>query len=191
MTIGAVVTGAENGDDLVRRARRDAQSLGQLYDRHYAGVFRYCVHRLFVREAAEDVTSQVFLHVAEQIRSFSGSTEADFRNWLYAIAGNQANAYLRKRARRKALLEAAARQGRIAVKAGSDCPGELDWPKLYEAIAALSPREQTIVTLRSFEGWPFEQIAAALEIKPVTARVAFSRALKKLRARLAKSLGRA
>ena len=191
MTIGAVVTGAGNGDDLVRRARRDAQSLGQLYDRHYAGVFRYCVHRLFVREAAEDVTSQVFLHVAEQIRSFSGSTEADFRNWLYAIAGNQANAYLRKRARRKALLEAAARQGRIAVKAGSDCPGELDWPKLYEAIAALSPREQTIVTLRSFEGWPFEQIAAALEIKPVTARVAFSRALKKLRARLAKSLGRA
>ena len=191
MTIGAVVTGAENGDDLVRRARRDAQSLGQLYDRHYAGVFRYCVHRLFVREAAEDVTSQVFLHVAEQIRSFTGSTEADFRNWLYAIAGNQANAYLRKRARRKALLEAAARQGRIAVKASSDCAGELDWPKLYEAIAALSPREQTIVTLRSFEGWPFEQIAAALEIKPVTARVAFSRALKKLRARLAKSLGRA
>ncbi len=191
MTIRAMARGAGNSDDLVWRARREAGALGHLYDRHYAGVLRYCVHRLFVREAAEDVTSQVFLQVVERIRHFAGTTEQDFRNWLYAITGNQIRAYLRKRARRKALLEAAVRQGRIQLGTSADCGPELDWPTLYQAIAELTEREQTIVTLRSFEQLPFEQIAAVLEIELVTARVAFSRALKKLRARLAKSLGRA
>ena len=190
MTIGAMARDAGDSDELVTRARHDAEALGQLYDRHYAGVLRYCVHRLFLREVAEDVTSQVFLDVAKRIRYFAGTTENDFRNWLYAIAGNQLRAYLRKRARRKRLLEAAVRQGRVGVGPSADCEGELDWPTLYQAIAALSAREQTVITLRSFEQLPFEQIAAVLRIKPVTARVAFSRALKKLRKRLMKSLGR-
>jgi len=44
----------DEGAELLRRARRDPQALGLLYDRHYPGVLRYCMHRLFVREAAED-----------------------------------------------------------------------------------------------------------------------------------------
>ena len=180
-----------DGGDLVQRAARDSEALGRLYDRHYPGVLRYCVHRLFVREAAEDVTSEVFLEVARCIRGFTGRTERDFGNWLYAIATNQVNAYLRKASRRKALLASAARQRRIGLggsSGGQDCP---DWATLYEAIAALSPRQQAIVTLRSFENLPYEQIAAVLGIKPVAARVAFSRALKKLRARLPSSMGSA
>lgn len=180
-----------NGGDLVQRAARDSEALGRLYDRHYPGVLRYCVHRLFVREAAEDVTSAVFLEVARRIRGFGGRTEQDFRNWLYAIATNQVNAHVRKTARRKALLEAAARQRRIGLGGASGGQDSLDWATLYEAIAALRPREQAIVTLRSFENMAYEQIAAVLEIKPVAARVAFSRALKKLRARLPRSMGSA
>ena len=178
-------------NDLVPRARHEAKALGELYERHYAGVFRYCLHRLFVREVGEDVTSEVFLAVARGIRQFPGRTEADFRNWLYAIAGNQVSAYLRTRSRRKALLEAAARQRRIALNDPPDPTDELDWPILYQAIADLPQREQAVVTLRCLEKWPFQDIAATLAIRPVTARVSFHRALKQLRARLARPFGRA
>ena len=85
-----------DADKLVVRARTDAVALGRLYELCYERIFRFCVHRLFCKEIAEDVTSTVFLEVARRIRAFPGQTEQDFANWLYAIAANQTNAYIRK-----------------------------------------------------------------------------------------------
>ena len=79
-------------NDLVLRAKTQAEALGQLYELYYERIFRFCVYRLFNKEIAEDVTSVVFLQVARGIRGFKGRSEQDFRNWLYAIAANQANA---------------------------------------------------------------------------------------------------
>jgi len=83
-------------NDLVLRAKTEAEALGRLYELYYERIFRFCVYRLFNKEIAEDVTSAVFLNVACWMRSFKGRSEQDFRNWLYAIAANQANAYIRK-----------------------------------------------------------------------------------------------
>ena len=180
---------SQSYDFLVQRARREADALGQLYDRHYAGVLRYCVHRLFSREVAEDVTSEVFLAVARQIRSFGGRTEQQFVCWLYGIATNQINACIRSSTRRKALLAEAARVRRTLAQAGDDPPEQMDWPTLYAAIASLADREQALVALRCFEQWPFDRVAAVLGLRPVTARVAFNRALKRLRSRLEEGFG--
>ena len=100
----AKVVEAREDDDLVVRARTQADALGRLYETYYEPIFRFCVHRLFVREIAEDVTSAVFLDVARGIRSFRGTTRGDFQNWLYSIAANKANAYIRKTSRRRTLL---------------------------------------------------------------------------------------
>lgn len=168
-------------DDLVFRAHTDADALGELYELYYERIFRFCVHRLFYKEAAEDVTSTVFLEVAAQIRTFTGRTEADFSNWLYAIAANQANAYIRKTSRRKLLLEKAARLTAINNTDSADDSAELDWPRLYTAILKLRARHQTIITLRFFEKLSFEQIAEIINARPATVRVTLHRILKKLR----------
>ena len=184
-----MATSADDNDDLLQRARCDSQALGQLYDLHYAGVLRYCIHRLFVREVAEDVTGQVFLEIARRIRRFAGTTDLDFANWLYAIASNQAAACIRDTRRRKILLEAAAREGRFRISDPAGNQDELDWPRLYAAIATLPDRDQAIVTLRSFEELSFEQVGTVLQMKPTAARVAFHRALEKLRVQLAGPFG--
>jgi RNA polymerase sigma-70 factor (ECF subfamily) len=185
MTAAAMATAEADNDELVQRARNDAEALGRLYDRYSAGVFRYCVHRLFSRQVAEDVTSEIFLHVARQIRAFGGRCEQDFRNWLYAVATNQINAYIRSTRRRKALLEAAVRQQRIRLTAMDTTSRDgSDWADLYTAIATLSARDQTIVTLRGLEELPFEQIAGVLKMKSGAVRMAFGRALRELRKRL-------
>jgi RNA polymerase sigma-70 factor (ECF subfamily) len=177
--------------NLVVRARTSPAALGQLYERHYEPVLRYCIHRLFVREAAEDATGEVFLKIARGIRTFSGQSEEDFANWLYAIATAEVNGVIRRSARRKELLAAAVQQRRLRVVAASeDSQDYLDWPTLYAAIAELGRRDQALIVLRSFEQVPFERIAAICDMKPVTARVAFSRALAKLRKRLTKASGR-
>jgi len=100
---------SSRNDELVVRARTDAKALGELYEMYYERVFRFCVHRLFSKEIAEDITSTVFLEVARGMRGFAGRTERDFRSWLYTIAVNQVNAYIRKSSRRRRLLSKIAR----------------------------------------------------------------------------------
>ena len=55
---------------LIATARTDPDAFAVLYQQHYEAVYRYCVHRLFDRSAAEDVTSTVFLKVVESFHRF-------------------------------------------------------------------------------------------------------------------------
>ncbi len=166
-------------DDLVFRARTQAEALGRLYEMHYERILGFCVYRLFNKEIAEDVTSAVFLEVARSISTFRGRSVKDFQGWLYAIAANQANAYIRKTTRRKKLLEEAA--GSMTAFAPLGTNNSLHWPKLYTAIMKLKPQHQTIVTLRFFENLKYEQIAKILDVKEATLRVSLHRIINELR----------
>ncbi len=171
----------EVNDELVRAARTDAEALGRLYELYYERIFRFCVYRLFSKDIAEDVTSTIFLEVARGIRRFDGRTERDFGNWLYAIAANQANAFIRKSSRRKKLLENAAGPITKSANEGTNPSSEPDWPSLYQAILKLKPQHQTIVTLRFFENVSYEQISQILNVKEATLRVTLHRILNQLR----------
>jgi RNA polymerase sigma-70 factor (ECF subfamily) len=180
----AKLIGQTEDNDLVLKAKTQAEALGRLYEMYYERIFRFCVHRLFNKEIAEDVTSAVFLHVARGISGFKGRSEQDFRNWLYAIAANQANAYIRKSSRRKKLLAEAAESIAPAEAGNADKSFEPDWPGLYAAILRLKPRHQTIVTLRFFENFSYQQIAQILDVKEANVRVMLHRILNKLRNQL-------
>ena len=171
-------------NDLVLRAKTQAEALGRLYELYYERIFRFCVHRLFNKEIAEDVTSAVFLQVARGIRGFKGRSEQDFRNWLYAIAANQANAYIRRTSRRKKLLAEAAGSMRPTNAGSADMSFEPDWPRLYAAILKLKPQHQTIVILRFFENFSYEQVAQILDVKEATLRVTLHRIINQLRNQL-------
>ena len=138
-----------------------------------------------MRAVAEDVTSEVFLSVASNMRHFGGTTEEDFRRWVFRIATNEVNAYVRQAKRRRVLLESAARSGALAAADGSRTGGSgvetLDWPALYQAILRLKPRDQAILHLRFFEQMSHDEIADVLQERPATVRVGLSRALEKLR----------
>jgi RNA polymerase sigma-70 factor, ECF subfamily len=185
MTLDHDPAAERSEDDLVVRARTDREAFGRLYDANYPGVFRYCLRRLFVPAAAEDVTSEVFLSVASQMPRFGGATAEDFRRWVFRIATNEVNAYVRQARRRRVLLESAVRSGSLASKAGSPSRGAdvetLDWPALYQAMLTLKPRDQAILVLRFFEQMSHEQIAAVLGIRAGAVRTGLTRALEKLR----------
>ena len=173
---------AADDSQLIAEARSDRAAFVRLYRRHYDAVFRYCVHRLFERQAAEDVTSDVFLKAVENIHRFKGN-EQQFRNWLYRIATNAVNNYLRKTARRNRLLKVAREQANSQV---ADCGESAEkLTVLKEAVFALKPRYQTIITLRFFENLKLTEIAEVLASSPGTIRSQLARALAKLRKVLA------
>ena len=178
-------TDVDEDSGLVILARRDREAFVQLYRRHYDVIFRYCVHRLFDRAAAEDVASEVFLKMVENLHRFKG-TESQFRNWLYRIATNAVNNHLRKTNRRKSLLKTAFEQANDQT---ADCEeSSKKLVLLREAMLALKPRYQTIITLRFFENMKLNEIAEVLGGSPGTVRSQLARALARLRKKLAAEL---
>ena len=172
----------DDDNQLIARARDDGTAFVKLYRSHYDAVFRYCAHRLFERAKAEDVTSEVFLKVIENINGFKGN-EKQFRCWLYRIATNTVNNHLRKTARRNRLLKFACEHSNSQ---DADCVVPIDkLTLLREAVFTLKPRYQTIITLRFFENMKLTEIAEVLGSSPGTVRSQLTRALAKLRKVLA------
>jgi RNA polymerase sigma-70 factor, ECF subfamily len=168
-------------------AQMDRAAFATLYDRYYPRVVKYCTRRLFDRNAAEDVTSDVFLKVASNVRIFPGKTESDFRRWLFRIATNAVNAHLRSALSRQRLLEQAAFSGNLARNddASASSPEPFgDWAAVYQALMTLVERDQALVTLRFFAELSHEEIADILQTTPGAVRTALCRALSRLRERL-------
>ena len=152
-------------DEVVKAARTSGEAFGQLFVYFYPPIFAYCSRRLLVRALAEDITSEVFLKAAVGITDFSGSCAEDCRE-------------LREAAVQMGAVEAAVSTSLFS----NETP--LTWEEVYQALCELPDREQSIISLRFFAGFKHEQIAAVLEIKTGTVRVALNRALNKLRDRL-------
>ena len=179
-------TDVDSNSRLIVQARSDRAAFVQLYRRHYDAIFRYCVHRLFERAAAEDVTSEVFLKMVENFHRFRG-TEEQFRCWLYRIATNGVNHHLRRMARRDRLLMAAREHIRNRDTNCEESPEKL--ALLKEALLALKPRYQTIIALHFFEKLKLTEIADVLGSSPGTVRSQMSRAIAKLRVKMSSSGG--
>jgi len=170
--------------DLMIQAKSDPGVFSRLYFRHYDAIFSYCVHRLFNRQVAEDITSEVFLKMVENFQAFDGN-EKQFRNWLYRIATNAVNDHFRKTARRGAIM------GWMRQWSGGK---NVEEPQIDEsqqkaaivkkAILSLKPEYQAIVTMRFFENLKLEEIAEVVGTSASTVRSQLSRAIEKLRKEL-------
>ena len=155
-----------------------AERLETLYDGYYDRIYAYCVHRLFCRTVAEDVTSQIFLGAAKGIHSVSGDGQQAYVRWLYKIAVNQCNSYIRKHLRRRKLFENFQQQRNHHQEEANSTP---DWTDVYASIAKLKEIEQTVITLRFFEEMSYDEIAAIINKRQNSVRVILHRGLKKLR----------
>jgi RNA polymerase sigma-70 factor (ECF subfamily) len=178
---------AEDGDALVRAAKTDREAFGRLYDRYFPAIDRYCRKRMFGAEGTEDVVAETFLAAARSMGAFPGTTDVDFRCWLFRIACNAVNLAARKRAAALRLKERT-RFGGECVRAGASEGGPEaaavaaeEWVQVAAALERLDERSRTVVTLRYFEQMEHEEIAKTVSARPATVRSILSRALDRLR----------
>ena len=172
-------------DTLIKEACSDREAFARLYWMHYERVFRYCSRRLFNRHAAEDVTSTVFFRVMRTISTFEGNS-IDFRNWLYRIATNAVNDYLKTAKKRAETIRNAAQEHghRRTFAAESDNELQNKILNIKQALPGLKPKYQTVITLRFFEKMKLIEIAEILGQNPATIRSQLARALIKLQKEL-------
>lgn len=176
-------------DELVIRARTDREAFSALYEQYYPEVARYCLRRLFVRAVAEDILSIVFLKVVAHLPAFTGTTDSEFRRWLFRIATNEINSTLRQERRRKEIWNQAVQSG--VWKHSTEAPAAdltPDWPLVFQAVMELDERERSIVMLRYFSNCSFDEIADVVETTPGAVRASLSRILARLREKFSFSI---
>lgn len=90
----------ETEETLIRRARRDADAFGELYERYVDRIYNYIFYRVGDTAEAEDLTARVFYRALGHIGEYQ-ARGAPFAAWLYRIAHNLVANWYRDRSRRK------------------------------------------------------------------------------------------
>jgi len=74
-------------DQLVERAKSDADAFGELYEAYFGQIYRFVYSRMRDQDAAEDVTSEVFFKALRAVGRYKPSGHP-FSAWLYQISVN-------------------------------------------------------------------------------------------------------
>jgi RNA polymerase sigma-70 factor, ECF subfamily len=140
---------------LVEAAQKDAAGFAELYEIHFERVYAFIARRVGDRDAAEDLTSDVFHKALANLKRFEWRG-VPFGAWLLRIAVN-------------AIVDRSKRQGReIAV----DDPPELstqaglgqveDRARLFRLVDGLPEDQRQVVVMRFAEHKSIKEVAAQL-----------------------------
>ncbi len=172
---------------LERMGRGDHAALAKAYDLIGGAVFSLAVRMMRDRQAAEDVTQDIFVQVWRQSAGFDtsrGSGEA----WIMMIARSRILDRLRSRSagiRMKSVGDAL-----------PDAPAAEDWPEdmaiareeavaVREALRELGEDQRVAVELAFFEGLTHTQVAERLGVPLGTIKTRIRLGLLRIRDRLA------
>lgn len=89
-----------SSEELSKSKDKREEFFVQVFNLYYKRIFNYTYYRINVKDDAEDLTSQIFQKVISKINTFN-KDKAEFEIWLFAIARNTVNDYLRKSKIRK------------------------------------------------------------------------------------------
>ncbi len=156
------------------RATGDPRVFETLF-RKYQGPVFHLVSRMTAGEDAYDVTQDVFVRALRALPLFKGDSK--FRTWLYAIARNTCLNHLRdsrvQRGHEGYSLDDDGESGEGGSGPEPSDP-QADVGRIAEqrelqgivdkTLAALSPEQRLLITLRDLEGLSYEEIAEITEL---------------------------
>ena len=185
-------SGSQNAEpqltQLVKKAR-DGNRLAfdQLIDRYQKDIYRMIYYRIHNQMDAEDLTQDVFVRA---YRSISRLREPQrFRSWLYTIAVNRVNDYLRKK-RVRSIFKSSDEGPEVQPEADDrpDHPEALEqilkedfWRQVGRIAQKLSKMEREVFMLRFMDDLNIAEIAQILKKSESTVKTHLYRALAKFK----------
>jgi len=167
--------------EIARRAQKgDETALRLLYRQYLDDVYRYIYMRTGTRADAEDLASETFLRMLENLDKYRG--EGTFRNWLLGIARNVVNDFWRSRYRSDEIsLEAFGESLPGSQTSSSDAQTPEGLRPFVETLLKTLPNHyRRVLELRFLEGRPVRDVAQAMGCTESNVKVRQHRALKKL-----------
>ncbi len=168
---------------LIEAAQQDPGCFAALYEIHFERVYAYVSRRLANREAAEDVTSEVFHHALANLPRFEWRG-APFGAWLMRIAANAIADRWRRGSREQsdALVNDPA--------SAEPSPEEVEIrAQLFRLVQELPVEQRKVVQMRFAEEKSIREIAQALRRTEGAVKQLQFRGIQTLREEAAKASG--
>jgi RNA polymerase sigma factor (sigma-70 family) len=172
----------EDGLLVSRAIGGDLDSFGELYDRYFNRIYDFCWRILRDADEAADATQDVFMKAMNGLPSLAKAHS--FKSWLFTIAHNTAVTRA-ERGARTTPLPVPTHEEAFGTFDVPD-PSRLDNPELaaedhelaslvWEAAAALSPRDYAVLDLNVRQGLESAEIAQVLNVNKGNAYTMVSR----------------
>lgn len=170
-----------NEQELVARATSKPAAFTAIYNHYFPRVYNYARYRVRDAGAADEITAQVFERALVKIESYRPE-RAPFAAWLFGIARNTVNQYLRSQRRRRWIsLD-------LLFNRYSDDSSLEDTlilseshTELMAAVARLSDRERDIIALKFAAGLTNRRIATLTGLGESNVSVILYRSIRRLR----------
>ena len=161
----------ESDQYLVRRTLTgDRNAFGDLVERYSALVHGLALEITRTPDVAEDLVQEVFCKAYEELASLQKPDR--FSSWLYTIAANKAQEWLRQQRTRRRVERTVdgLAFGRISVTPEEALEKSEAHATLWEALDQLAPEYRRVLILHFWEGCSYKSIGRFLGISATAAR---------------------
>ena len=160
-------------EQLMERVREgELNLLGELFERHHRGVFKYCLAVGNNAAVAEDCVSEAFRRILQYRHSYRGGR---FRTWLLRIARNAAMDLLPDQPLETVVEEVDESPGPEQLLATGQ-----DHGRLRAALEMINPAYREVIVLARFQELSSREIGLVVGAEEGAIRVRMHRAMKAL-----------
>jgi RNA polymerase sigma-70 factor (ECF subfamily) len=166
---------------LIEAAQKDPSRFAELYEENFGRVWAFVIRRVHDREAAQDITSEVFHQALANVKRFEWRG-VPFAAWLYRIAGNAIADHFAKAAREQ-----------INERDAAVSPHEIEdierRASLYRFVDRLPAEQRRVLVMRFGEERSIREIASAIGRSEGAVKQLQWRGLQTLRSRMGTNHG--
>jgi RNA polymerase sigma-70 factor (ECF subfamily) len=172
---------SEQGE--IEAAKADPARFETLYNRYYEPILQFVYKRVEGKEAAFDVTSQVFLNAMLKLSQFK-FMGTPFSSWLYRIALNEINMLYRKDKVQRSIKVEEDELKSVMQEINTEEDIDTQYQRVAEIITDFAEEDIQLIELRFFEKRAFKEIGDILNMTENNAKVKLYRLLDKLKSQL-------
>lgn len=177
--------------ELIKRARKDPQAFGALFDAYYDEIFGYILKRVGDVHLSQDIAAETFFKALDRLWQFRWKN-ISILSWFYRIATNETNQYFRNDKKRLYSLDRLLEENNIefpcevdileeAINQEREMERAKDWIRVRKLLKKLPEKYQEVIALRYFEDKKISEISEILGKKEGTVKSLLSRAVQKMR----------
>ncbi len=166
---------------LARTARRDVRAFEALYDLYSRSIFSLAVGIVGDREAAEEVTQEVFLGIWRGAREFD-PRRGDPRSWILSLAHHKSVDAVRRRRLRSA--EPLGESMTDPVDVAGAAMRTVESVHVRNALATLPEGQREAIALAYYGGYTQQEVAERLRVPLGTVKTRIRDGMLRLRSQL-------
>lgn len=160
----------------------DMSGFSGIYDKYLDDIYRFVMRKVGDSEMSEDLTSQIWIKIFNNIDSYQPKSWASFKSWIYRIANNSVIDYYRTKKENASLEEIA--EPVFSPDFAQNYDNKQRLKKVENYLTSLSHKEQEVVFLRVWDDLSYKEISTVLWISVDNCKQIYSRSIKKVQANI-------